>query len=588
MLFKELAEVFEVVEREPSRNAMTALLADLFKTATAAESAIISYMALGCLNPPYIGTQFNIAEKSLLKVIARIKGVELVHVKEHLQQVGDCGLLIAQGGWGCIVHEPLTILNVNALLVHIHDVSGVGSQEVKEDLVEQLIRSLDPISAKFIVRIILGKLRLGFSDMTLLDAFSFMVRGDKSLRESLESAYNLCADIGFLASVLKKDGSIGLEKIMIKPGIPIRPAAAERMDDAVSIVAKLGQCVAQPKLDGFRLQVHIDNTGHEPRIFFFSRNLQDMSAMFPDLKEVALRLPVESAIIEGEAISYDAQTGSFLPFQETVKRKRKHGIDQVMQEYPLRLYFFDILYLNGDSLLHLPHAERRVALEQLFTGNKACKQEVMFPIEEVAVTTGAMLKSYFEQNISAGLEGVVVKRTDAIYQAGKRNFNWIKYKREESGSLDDTIDCVILGYYAGQGKRATFGIGALLVGIYNPDVDMFQTIAKIGTGMTDGEWRAQKKECDDIRIDHKPARVACAKELYPDVWVTPSIVCMIRADEITLSPLHTAGKSDSVMGFALRFPRFMGYRPDKNAEDATTVQEIATLFQHQFDKKKRN
>ncbi|KKQ49335.1 MAG: putative DNA ligase [candidate division TM6 bacterium GW2011_GWF2_38_10] len=588
MLFKELAGVFELIEREPSRNAMTALLADLFKSATAAESAIISYMALGCLNPPYIGTQFNIAEKSLLKVIARIKGVEIAQVKEDLQNVGDYGLLVAQGGWGSIVEEPLTILNVNALLVHIHNISGVGSQEVKEDLVEQLIRSLDSISAKFVVRIILGKLRLGFSDMTLLDAFSFMTRGDKSLREALENAYNLCADIGFLASVIKKDGSVGLEKITIQPGIPIRPAAAERMDDAAAIVAKLGKCVAQPKLDGFRLQVHIDKTGHEPHIFFFSRNLQDMSSMFPDLKEVALCLPVESAIIEGEAISYDLQTGSFLPFQETVKRKRKHGIDKVMQDYPLRLYFFDILYLNGDSLLEQPHTDRRLALEKLFAGKEVSKQEVMFPIEEVVITSGQLLKSYFEQNISAGLEGVVVKRTDAIYQAGKRNFNWIKYKREESGSLDDTIDCVILGYYLGQGKRAAFGIGALLVGIYNPDMDMFQTIAKIGTGMTDGEWRAQKKECDDIRIDHKPARVACAKELYPDVWVTPAIVCMIRADEITLSPLHTAGKSDVSMGFALRFPRFMGYRPDKNAEDATTVQEIATLFQHQFDKKKRN
>ncbi len=586
MKFRELAEAFEVIEKESSRTQMTVLLADLFKRATASEAVIISYLSLGSLNPPYISTQFNFAEKNLLKVIARLQHQSVEHVKSMLDTVGDCGLVVGVGGWSLSSDEPLTVIAVNQALKKIHSIAGIGSQEVKDELIEQLLHSLDPLSAKFVVRIILGKLRMGFSDMTLLDAFSWMVCGDKSIREPLENAYNICADIGAIIKPLKDDGVKGIEHMRITPGIPIRPSAAERLESAEAIFEKLGDCVAQPKLDGFRLQVHVNNVGSKTEVHFFSRNLQDMSQMFPDLANVVKDLPVESAIIEGEAIAYDIETGSFLPFQETVKRKRKHDIDKVMQDFPLRLYFFDLLYLDGKSLLDEPHNKRRALMLELFEDKSIAKNQVMIPIQEEKIKDAQHLKEYFEQNVSSGLEGVVVKRIDASYQAGKRNFNWIKLKREESGSLDDTLDCVILGYYFGQGKRAAFGIGALLVGVYNPEKDTFQTVAKIGTGMTDGELREQKKECDELKVAHRPVNVECSKELSPDVWVHPKIVCMIRADEITLSPQHTAGKTAATLGYALRFPRFMGYRPDKDPASATTVKEVASLYKLQFGKKR--
>lgn len=587
MKFNELAEAFEIIEKESSRTQMTVLLADLFKKATANEAVIISYLSLGSLNPPHIGTQFNFAEKSLLKVIARLQRQTIEQIKASLDKLGDCGLVVGEGGWRSTAEEPLTVTEVNRFLVKIHSITGLGSQEVKEELIEQLLRSLDVLSAKFVVRIILGKLRMGFSDMTMLDAFSWMACGDKSIREQLENAYNVCADIGRIIKLLKEDGCASVDRMTITPGIPIRPAAAERMESAEAIFEKLGNCVAQPKLDGFRLQVHLDKSRTDPVVHFFSRNLQDMSAMFPDLAEAVRNLPVTNAIIEGEAISYDGETGSFLPFQETVKRKRKHGIDKIIQDFPLRLYFFDLLYLDDQSLLDEPHHKRRTLMRELFEDKAIAKSQVMIPIHEEKIKDAKHLKDYFEENISAGLEGVVVKRVDAPYQAGKRNFNWIKLKREESGSLEDTIDCVILGYYLGHGKRAAFGIGALLVGVYNHEKDCFQTVAKIGTGMTDGEWKAQKKECDELQVTNRPANIECAKELYPDVWVHPKIVCMIRADEITLSPLHTAGKTLTTMGYALRFPRFMGYRPDKDAASATTVKEVASLYRLQFEKKKK-
>lgn len=583
MQFKELAEAFDDLEQTTSRLAMTQKLAELLKQATQEEAASIAYLSLGSLNPPYIGTQFNFAEKSLIKVMAQLLNKSPATIKEHAHRLGDLGAVMEREH---NPHKPTShsLQEVVKQLQHFLTISGAGSQELKEQTMFRMLESQDPLSAKFIVRIVEGKLRLGFSDMTLLDAFSWMERGDKSVRQEIEDAYNITADIGFIVRTLKAKGIAGLKSVSIIPGIPIRPALAERMSDPVSIIKKLGRCVAQPKLDGFRLQVHIDRTQKPHLIRFFSRNLLDMSPMFPDLSNALKDLKVKTLVAEGEAIGLDLETGSFLPFQETVKRKRKHGIDQIAQDFPLKIYLFDLLYLDGDSLLDKPHKERRQLLLKLWESKAIKENQVVFPIEEQAITQAAELDKAFADSISRGLEGLVIKRIDAPYKPGKRNFNWIKLKRHEEGSLEDTIDCVILGYNYGLGKRAGFGIGALLVGVYNPKKDRFETIAKIGTGLTDEEWRAQKKACDRLRVPEKPHDVDCAPELYPDVWVEPQIVCLVRADEITRSPLHRAGSTENTLGFALRFPRLMGYRPEKSPSQATTVSEIERLYDLQFKK----
>jgi DNA ligase-1 len=587
MKFKHVAEMFDAIEKESSRTKMTELLADLFGQATPYEASIIAYLSLGSLNPPYIGTLFNFAEKSLLKVIAKLFDVTPATIKKRAQHLGDLGLVVAEGNWAGS-SDIVTVHDVEDVLLNFLELSGSGSQDLKETKMFKILRALDPLSAKYIVRIVEGNLRLGFSDMTLLDAFSWMEKGDKSIRSDLEEAYNTSADIGLLIKTLKQEGLAAIKKMKITPGIPIRPAAAERMPDAVAIIKKLGTCVAQPKLDGFRLQIHIDNRHKKPLIRFFSRNLLDMSPMFPDVVKALEDFNVKTAIIEGEAISIDPQTGVFLPFQETVKRKRKHEVDKFAQDFPLKLFLFDALYLDGVSLLDEPHHTRRKKLLEICGDKKIKKHDTIFVIDEHKVSTAEELSDYFEQNVAQGLEGLVVKRPDAIYQPGKRNFNWIKLKRQEGGSLEDTIDCVILGYYHGTGKRAAFGIGALLVGVYNKSKDCFQTVAKIGTGLTDVEWRAQKKSCDEISVKEKPHNVECVKELVPDVWVLPQIVCMIRADEITLSPLHCAGATEHKSGMALRFPRLMGYRPDKSPTAVTTVDELKRLFELQFEKKSKH
>lgn len=579
MKFIEVAHSFNDIEPIAARLEITRLLADLFKKSSPHEAEIIASLSLGQLHPPHIGTKFNIAEKNLLKAIADFLNIPEDTIKKDMKQIGDIGLVLSAHKWES--SAELSVNDVYHALCTLEEMGGTGSQDEKTVFLSQLFKQLDPLSAKFVARIIIGKLRLGFSDMTIIDALSWMENGNKSLRPILENAYNVCADIGLIAKTLKEGGSEAILQMSIKLGTPILPSAAERLPTARAIFEKLGECYAEPKLDGFRLQIHLDKTKSVPEVNFFSRNLQDMSAMFPDLIKELLKLDVNNLICEGEAIGFDPNTGGFLRFQETVKRKRKHGIEEAANEFPLQLFLFDLLYLNDQSYLDTPYIQRHAQLKEMIGG---IKTEHLFVIEHKKIDNAKELEDYFYSEVAQGLEGLVVKRPDALYQPGKRNFNWIKLKRQEEGHLEDTIDCVVLGYYAGKGKRAHFGIGAFLVGVFNKELDMFQTVAKIGTGMTDVEWRELKKKCDSLAAENKPKNIQCAKELTPDVWVTPDLVCRVRADEITLSPLHSAGKTDTSLGYALRFPRFMDYRLDKGADEATTNHEIKRLYEDQFIK----
>lgn len=579
--FCDVAKVFDQIESISSRNEITQVLAQLYKQANAQEAKIITYFSLGALYPSYQKVQINIAQNTVIQVLARLFNKDLDEVKKEVKQVGDVGVYVVTHAQSLAC--TLSVEQLYARLCGLGDFVGQGSSEKKIQSLCDLLQEVDVVTAKYVVRIVTQTLRLGFSDMTIIDALSWMHAGNKTLKDPLEHAYNVCADLGLVAQTLKEQGVEGIDRFVPTVGIPIRPAAAERLPSAQAIIDKLSTCIVQPKLDGFRLQVHMkkDRFG-VLHTSFFSRNLIDMSSMFPDIQEEVKKLPVDSLICEGEAIAFDSATGQFLPFQETVKRKRKHDIGQVSQELPLKLFIFDVLFLNGQSLLDEPYLKRRQMLLEILPES----DEKISTIHEQVVHTAKELEHFFLQHISDGLEGVVVKRPDAVYQPGKRNFNWIKLKQQEGQSLlKDTVDVVVLGYYYGQGKRAGFGIGAFLVGVYNDKLDRFETIAKIGTGLSDVEWKTLKERCDAIAVQKIPSSVVIPRELMPDVLVTPQIVCEAMADNITQSPLHAAGKTETELGYALRFPRFIQYRVDKSVYDATTVKEIISLFQTQYSKK---
>src|SRR5438309_7314071 len=303
-----------------------------------------------------------------------------------------------------------------------------------------------------------------------------------------------------------------------------------------------------------------------------------MTEMFPELVAAANRLKVENVILDGEAIAYNPESEEYAPFQETTARRRKEGIEEFSVRTPLRAFVFDVMYHNGSDLTPLPYEERFAVVNEVLGASDTLVPTPLTKTDSVDVLTQELL-----ENISRGLEGVVAKRLDSPYQAGARNFNWVKLKRVASGQLNDTIDVVLLGYYRGKGKRAECGAGALLTGVYDSDRDEFVTISKLGTGLSDEGWREIHKSVNRLEVPEKPARVNSL--LVPDVWLQPELVVEVLADEITPSPRHTAGMVGDQPGFALRFPRIVSFRSaDKKPEDATTVREIREMFQQQHQR----
>ncbi len=577
MTFKELAEYFEKLEGTSSRLLLIDILSDLFSQVATNEVAQVSYLLQGRVAPFYEPVELGMSEKLVAQSMARVFEEDRDEILRLYGQAGDLGKVAYELSINLKIQSAkLKVGDVFDRLKQITTFTGNGTVEKKIAALVDLLRQMDGIEAKHLVRIPLGVSRLGIGDPTILDAFAKLKLGDRSKRKLLEGAYNRISDLGLIGEALWKGGLKEVEKLNVSVGRPIRSQLAERITDPKTILEKFGgQAHCQFKWDGFRVQIHKE--GNTVRLF--SRNLEETTPMFPELIEAVLKqVKAESAIFDSEALAYNPVSEEFLPFQETTKRRRKYGIEEMAKTLPLKAFVFDVMYLNGKSLMDTPLKERIKLLQSSIKGD-----EILLPQPGEMVEDPKRVEELFQDALTKGLEGLIVKRPESLYEAGARNFNWIKLKKHSNGELKDTIDCVILGYIFGKGKRADFGAGALLVGVYDKDKDEFVTVAKIGTGLSDEEWREIHKRADKIKVDTKPARVNSV--ITPSVWVAPEIVVEILADEITKSPIHTAGKVGSEPGFALRFPRLVRFREDdKQAEDATTVSELKRLYQSQYER----
>lgn len=573
MNYSKLSTYFEKLEKVSSRLTLIEILSALFKETKKEEIEKIVYLLQGRLSPFFVQVEIGMAEKTVAQSMAIAYGTTKEDVLKLYQKLGDMGLAAEQLSSNLkLKTSNLTVKDVSEILTKIANTKGEGTVEKRQTLLSDLLKKLDSISAKHLVRIPLGNTRLGVGDPTVLDALATAKLGDKSKRKVLEQAYNRTSDLGLIAKTLWDKGLLGVEKLEVRVGAPIRSELCERLPTPEKVIEKMEEVDVQYKYDGFRVQIH--KKGDEIRMF--SRNLEEMTHMFPELTEAARKqIKADSVILDSEALAYNPQSEEFLPFQETTKRRRKHNILEMAGKLPLKAFVFDILYKNGKQLLDEPLKKRMEILKETIT-----EDDVLIRTKNQTVTDAKTLGILLEDAISKGLEGLVVKRLESPYEAGGRNFNWVKLKRHSSGELNDTIDCVILGYITGKGKRAEFGAGALLVGLYDDKKDEFVTVSKIGTGLTDEEWREVHKRADRIKLDHKPARVN--SQITPSVWITPQIVIEVLADEITRSPIHTAGKKSDEPGFALRFPRLVSFRSaDKTAEDATSVEELIEMYKQQ-------
>lgn len=573
MQFAQLVDYFERLEATTKRLEMFDILSELFRACDREEIDKVVYFCQEQLLPPFRGVEIGMAEKLILRAIARATGASEAEVTRLNKERGDPGLVVEELLRRRKTHSTgLSVRDVYGSLLQIAETTGEGSVDRKVQMLTDLFQQSSPKEARYIARFVLGRLRLGVGDPTILDALSKAVAGDRSLRPDLERAYNLCSDLGLVARTLFEQGIEGIRAFRIRVGNPIRPALAERLPSAEEIVEKLGRCAVEAKLDGFRCQIH--KAGDHIEIF--SRNLERTTHMFPELIEaVRQQIAAREAILEGEAVAVNEETGEIYPFQITVQRKRKHGVEEMMREYPLVLFAFDLLYADGQDYTPQPYAIRFETLSRLIRPDGRIRL-----VDRIVTDDPRAIQQFFDEAVERGMEGIVAKRLDAPYQAGARGFHWIKLKRSYKGELSDTIDVVVVGYFRGRGMRAKFGIGALLGAVYDPDSDTFKTVAKIGSGLTEEEWVRIRELLDQIRTEHRPARVESVLE--PDVWVEPKYVLTVLADEITRSPVHTCGKTNEEPGYALRFPRVVGWiREDKGPEDATTVKEILSMFQMQ-------
>ena len=560
--FSKLADLYRELEKVSSGNKMREILSGFFKKVTKQEIDKVAYLTLGKIDADFKHIELGLAEKMILRAIADAAEKDLENIKKVFRKTGDIGLTAEQTVK--TKGKRLAVAEVFSDLHKIATESGSGSQERKISILTNLLVHATPKEAKYIARIAQGTLRLGVAAMTVLDSLSITFTGSKSNKPKLEHAYNICSDVGLVAKTIAIEGLKGIARIPVNVGVPIRMMLAQRVKSLKELEKKMpGLKAAEEKYDGERIQAHKTKKG---KILLFSRRLDDISAQFPDLiKALQGSIKARTFVIEGEAVPVDKK-GNPLPFQVLMQRRRKYEVEEYIKKVPVRLYLFDLLYLNGKTFIHEDYLKRHTALE------KAVKKTDIVQMAGYKKTDKIEgIEDFFNQSIDKGYEGVIIKSCakKSVYQAGTRGWLWIKWKKDYLKEIKDTFDLVVVGAFAGRGRRAgTYG--ALLCAVYHKKKDQFETFTKLGTGFTDKMLVELPKILKKYKTSSKPARVILKKEMKPDYLFEPGIVVEVLGAEITKSPIHSSG-------LALRFPRFIRFRDDKSAEQATTTKEITQM-----------
>ena len=581
MRYSELVEVCEEIEATTKRLEMTDSLVKLFKKTPAELIDKVIYLIQGKIYPDFVGIKLGIAEKLAIKAISQAYGVDKNEVLRDFKRLGDLGTvakeLAAKRTQAVLASAPLTVERVHETLDEIARASGARSQEAKIGLLAGLLADATPKEAKFIVRTVTGKMRLGIADMTILDALAIAYTGSKENRKHIERAYNTSSDLGDVAKTLATSGLEGIKNYKIRVGRPIRMMLAQRLASADEILNKLGgEAACEWKYDGERIQIH--KKGKE--VILFSRRLENITEQYPDVcATVREHVQCNEAIIEGECVAVHPDTGELLPFQELMHRRRKYGVEDAAKRFPVSLFLFDVLYIDGEDLTQQEYIVRRKKLEEIVRCDERIRLTEMLRTSDLSE-----VERFFEHAIEAGCEGLILKALNGVYQAGARGWLWIKLKRSYQSKMVEPIDVVVVGAFHGRGRRSG-SYGALLAAVYDKENDVFTTISKVGSGFKDEDLENLPKMLSPYEIEHVHPRVK--SEIEADVWFTPSVVMEIIGDELTLSPVHTTafGKIREGAGIAVRFPRFTGrWRFDKSPEDATTVEEIVEMYKSQLKK----
>lgn len=581
MLYQDLVRVYQALESTTSRLAMTDTLADLFRSTDCAHIRPIVYMTQGNIVPDFFPEKLGMADKLYLRTLLSATGAREAAVRKLWAEEGDPGTVTEKvfetKRQTTLFSEPLTLDRVYEALLRVARLEGSGSQESKMRCLADILHDAKPVEAKYIARIVTGRMRLGVAAQTVIDSLAqaFATKAEKA---AVERAFNITSDLGLVGETLCRKGIEGLNEMHVMVGNPIRAMLAERLPSPEEILEKMGgRAMFEYKYDGLRVQAHIDGS----KITLYSRRLEDLTDQFPDVvKALGEAFIGQRAILEGECVPVDINTGEMLPFQEVSHRRgRKHGLTEAIEDYPVRLHLFDCLYLEGRDLTTEPLPDRRTALTRCVRVTEDVRLSEARVIDEPA-----KVQEFFIEALNAGCEGLMAKsiNDDSVYRAGSRGFLWIKYKKEYRSEMNDTVDLVVVGGFHGRGKRG--GVyGALLMATYNPDEDRFETACKLGSGFDDATLAALPEKLDRFK---QPSRHTLVEsKMEADVWFEPSLVLEVLGAELSISPIHTSahGSVRNGAGLAVRFPRFTGtFRDDKRPRDATTSQELLDMYNKQL------
>ena len=578
MEFSTLADSFNKMESTRKRLELTQYLVELFEKTPHEIISKIVYLLQGKLRPDFEGIELGVAEKLAIRAISKSSGIPIKRIEEEYRKNGDLGfaasIILEQKTQTTFLIEDITVERVYDTLFKIANLEGSRSQDMKMKYISSLLNDATPLEATYILKILLGTLRLGIAENTVMDALAIAFSGSKDNRKILEHAYNVSSDLGKVAQFIASKGLDGVKNFEIILFNPIRPMLADRVKNEDDALEKLGNnFAAEYKLDGERVQIHIEGE----KVFLFSRSLENISSYYPDIIEkIPKTIQAENAILEAEAVAINENTGEFLPFQELMHRRRKYKIEKAVTQYPITVNFFDILYCNGKDCLNLEYKDRRQKLEKIVKEDDYAKH-----IPMTIIKNKNEVEEFFENSINAGSEGLMLKMLDKPYQAGSRGSHWLKLKREYQNELGDSLDLVVIGGFFGKGRR-TGNYGTLLLATYEEDEDTFTSICKVGTGFSDESLDQLYQILHPKVTIKKNPRID--SEMEADVWFEPELVIEVVASEITLSPIHKAAKDKirKEAGLALRFPKFTGkIRVEKTAEDASTNEEIITLYRGQ-------
>ncbi len=554
--FRELAEICEKIESTTKRNLMVSIVSEFLQKLSLEEVEPAVSMILGRAFPKWDQRTLEVSWATLTSVIRKLTDIDWRMFIEAFNRTGDVGdatrIVLEKSRvkkQATLFEKTLTILEVRRNFEAIAEASGPGSREKKERLLEALLSNSSPVEAKYIVKILIGEMRTGFHEGLMELAVSKAFKIPHTL---IQKAVMMRGDIGEVAYLAKKGGKDALTNISFRIFHPIKPMLAQMAENVEEALKEhRGKTAFEYKLDGARIQIH--KLGDEVRIF--SRRLTDVTASLPEIVEIVRKeVKAKETILEGEVIAVN-ETGNPLPFQHLMRRfRRVHGIEDVSKRIPVKLYLFDLIYFDGQSLIDKPYIERRQKLAEISGKISLTKQIITDNVKDAQL--------FLEQAINAGHEGLVAKKLDSPYTPGVRGKKWFKIKKTL-----EPLDLVVVAAEYGYGRRHNW-LSDYYLAARDEKTGEFLIVGKTFKGLTDKEIIEMTSRLKKLAIKEEGRRVI----------VVPKIVVEVAYNEIQKSPKYRCGMT-------LRFARITRIRDDKSPEEADTIQKIKEVYEKQFEKK---